>query len=193
MISYLKGKIILKKDKYIILNTGQIGYQVMLNEKSLTLLAEEQEVELFTHLHVREDAQELYGFLSLPELELFKNLIAISGVGPKSALAVLAVATVGDIIQAVLSEDPTLLQKVSGIGRKTAERIVLELKNKTAALAEKGLTAGSLSAPRDSDVIDALINLGYSQREVISAIKQVPPDITDPSERIKRALKMMGK
>jgi len=95
-------------------------------------------------------------------------------------------------MQAVLSEDPTLLQKVSGIGRKTAERIVLELKSKIAALAEKISTTGESFAPRDADIIDALQNLGYGHKEVLAAIKQLPNELTDQSDRIKKALKFLS-
>jgi len=167
MIAYLKGKIILKKDKYVIVNTGAIGYQVWLNEKALAVVKEDEEAEFYTHLYSREDSQELYGFLSLPELELFKNLLSISGVGPKSALATLAVASVSDIMQAVLTEDPNILQSVSGIGKKTAERIILELKNKIEKLSGKLSADGVSAAPKDLEIIEALENLGYHRQEVL--------------------------
>ncbi|MBU1036705.1 Holliday junction branch migration protein RuvA [Patescibacteria group bacterium] len=193
MIAYLKGKIILKKERYIIIDIGQIGYQVMLTEKTISQLNENQEIELYTYLYHREDSQELYGFLNLPELELFKNLINISGVGPKSALAALAVASVEDIIQSVLSGDPLLLQKVAGIGKKTAERIILELKSKIEALSTQISTSEIKAAPRDLEIIEALGNLGYSHKEIIAVIRQIPTEITDVSERIKETLKLLGK
>lgn len=193
MISYLKGIILLKKSKYLILNVGNIGYQVFVNEKTLNKIKEGEEIPLYTHQHITENSQELYGFTTLPELELFKNLIAISGVGPKSALGVMASASVEDIIQAILSEDPALLRTVSGIGPKTAERIVVELKSKIGKLGKEMNLRDISAAPRDIEVIEALIGLGYSRREVMEVIKQVPATITDTSERIKGALKLLGK
>lgn len=193
MIAYLKGKVILKTEKYIILNVEQIGYQVQLTEKNLNQISEEQEVELYTHLYIREDAQELYGFLSLPELEMFKNLISISGVGPKSALSTLASASVTDIASAVLSEDPTLLKKVSGIGQKTAERIVLELKSKIESISAKGNLEQIQAAPRDWEIVEALGNLGYKNREILDALKMIPKDSENLSERLKQVLKILGR
>lgn len=193
MISYLKGAILIKKSKYLILNVGNVGYQIFVNEKTLNKIKEGEEAELYAHQHISENAQELYGFLNIPELELFKNLISISGVGPKSALGVMASASVEDIIQAILSEDPALLRTVSGIGPKTAERIVVELKSKIGKLGKEMNLKDISAAPRDIEVIEALLGLGYSRREVMEVIKQVPATLTDTSERIKGALKLLGK
>ncbi len=193
MISYLKGTIIIKKTKYLILSTGQVGYQIFVSEKTLAKTKEDEEVQLYTHQHITENSQELYGFTTLPELELFKNLIGISGVGPKSALGVMASASVEDIIQAILSEDPALLRTVSGIGPKTAERIVVELKSKIGRLGKEMNLKDISAAPKDIEVIEALLGLGYSRKEVMDVIKQVPANLTDTSERIKGALKLLGK
>jgi len=193
MISYLKGHILIKKPKYLILSVNNIGYQIFVSEKTLLGLSEGQEVSLYTHQHITENSQELYGFTTLPELELFKNLIAISGVGPKSALGVMTSASVEDIIQAILSEDPALLRTVSGIGPKTAERIVVELKSKIGRLGKEMNLKDISAAPRDIEVIEALLGLGYSRKEVLEIIKQVPANVTDTSERIKGALKLLGK
>ena len=193
MISYLKGTILIKKPKYLILAVNNIGYQVFASEKTLNKIKGGEEIELYAHQHITENSQELYGFTALPELELFKNLIAISGVGPKSALGVMASASVEDIIQAILSDDPALLRTVSGIGPKTAERIVVELKSKIGKLGKEMNIQDIAAAPRDIEVIEALLGLGYSRKEVLDVIKQVPSTITDTSERIKGALKLLGK
>lgn len=193
MISYLKGSVLLKKNNYLILLVGGVGYQVFATEKTLFALKEDAETALYTHHYIKEDASDLYGFLNLPELELFKNLIAISGVGPKSALSVMATASVEDIISAILAENPTLLRTVSGIGPKTAERIVVELKSKIGKLAREISPAGTSAAPRDMEVIEALIGLGYSRKEVVEAVKQVPNDVTETSQRIRETLKLLGK
>ncbi|MDP2586330.1 MAG: Holliday junction branch migration protein RuvA [Candidatus Komeilibacteria bacterium] len=193
MISYLKGSILVKKLKYLILLVNNVGYEIFASEKTLSLLNESAEVALYIHHHISETSQDLYGFINQPELEMFKNLISISGVGPKSALGVMASASVEDIIQAILSEDPALLRTVSGIGPKTAERIVVELKSKIGKLGKEMNMKDSSVAPRDIETIEALIGLGYSRREVMEVIRQVPAEITDTSERIKGALKLLGK
>ena len=193
MISYLKGTVLTKKPKYLILLVNNIGYQIFCNERTLNNLKEETEVSLYIHHHVTENSQDLYGFIALPELELFKNLVSISGVGPKSAINVLAVASVEDIIQAILSEDPNLLKTVSGIGTKTAERIVIELKSKIGALAKDSLGKDITAAPKDMEVIEALLGLGYSRKEVMYLVKLIPNDVIDISEKIKSALKLLGK
>lgn len=193
MIAYLKGTILSKKPKYLILITDKIGYQVFVNEKTLVKAKEGEELELYCYQYVSENAQELYGFMTLPELELFKNLVAISGIGPKSAMNVVNVASVADVMQAILSDDPALLRTVSGIGPKTAERIVMELKSKIDKLGKEIDISDIKASPRDIEVIEALLGLGYSRREVLDATKQIPANITDTSERIKGALKMLGK
>jgi len=160
MISYLKGAVLIKKTRYLILLVNNIGYQIFVNEKTLSQVKENEELGLYTHHHISENLQELYGFLNPPELELFKNLIAISGVGPKSALNVMATASVEDIIQAILSDDPALLRTVAGIGPKTAERIVVELKSKIGKLGKEINLKDTAAAPRDIEVIEALLGLG---------------------------------
>ena len=193
MISYLKGTVLLKKSNYLILLINNVGYQVFATEKTLFTLKEDAETALYTHHYIKEDASDLYGFTTLPELELFKNLIAISGVGPKSALNVMATASVEDIISAILSENPALLRTVSGIGPKTAERIVVELKSKIGKLGKEMNLMDVSVAPKDIEVIEALLGLGYSRKEVMETVRLIPNDVTDISEKIKNALKLLGK
>jgi Holliday junction DNA helicase RuvA len=193
MINYLKGTVLIKKPKYLILLVNNVGYQVFVNDSVLFKFKESEEAELYIHHHISDQAQDLYGFLNLPELELFKNLIAISGVGPKSALSVMATAGVADIISAILSDDPALLRTVSGIGPKTAERIVVELKSKIGKLAKEISPEGIAAAPKDLEVIEALIGLGYSRKEVLEAVKQIASNITETSQRIRETLKLLGK
>lgn len=169
--------------RFAIIETGGLGYQVFISPIILSRFKPDQEVELFTHLHVRDNAMELYGFLTEEELEFFSQLIEISGVGPKTALNVLALAKVDDIKKAISASDATILTKVSGIGRKTAERIILELKNKFADLAV------SSEGGADGEVIDALVGLGYKLNEAREAIKRIPQEISGVQERIKEALK----
>ncbi|MFH1668267.1 MAG: Holliday junction branch migration protein RuvA [Candidatus Komeilibacteria bacterium] len=188
MISYIKGTTKYKTDKYIILENNQIGYQISVPEILLAGLKEGAEIELYTHQYVKEDALDLYGFASMEELNFFQHLISISGVGPKSGLAVLSIAKISDIQQAILKGDPTLLKKVSGIGTKTAERIVVELKNKVGAMSGAELSTSN----SDLEIIDALEALGYRMPEIRTAIRELPSDITDTQAQIKAILKIIN-
>ncbi|MCX6796715.1 MAG: Holliday junction branch migration protein RuvA [Candidatus Falkowbacteria bacterium] len=192
MISFLQGKIINKGRGYVIIRVGDIGYQVFVNATKYVEMDINQEVEMYIHEHIREDAQDLYGFSSMAELEMFELLLSISGVGPKSALNTLAFASIEELKVTIAQGDPSLLMKVSGIGKKTAERIVLELKDKISALAYEGAGAkGAINVAIDE--IDALVALGYTLQQARDALKQVDPKITDSGERIRAALRASGK
>ena len=192
MVSYLKGKIRNKGYGFVILEVNNIGYQVFLAPLLYADLNLNQEMEFYTYQQVREDALNLYGFRNMEELELFELLLSISGVGPKSALGVMSIATVADIKESIFRGDPALLTKVSGIGRKTAERVVLELKEKIGKLVvDDGKSyVNNLGS---SDEIDALMALGYSLSQAREALNGVDAKTKDSSERIRQALKMLGK
>ncbi|MCU0680385.1 MAG: Holliday junction branch migration protein RuvA [Planctomycetes bacterium] len=190
MIAYLKGKIIAKTINYVILDTNNVGYQVFVNETVLNEVKSGREIELYIHEHIREDMDDLYGFKTLEELELFELLLSVSGVGPKSALGILVIASCSDIKESIIKGDAYLLTKVSGIGKKTAERVVLELKEKLSKL------FGSISAEKQNlsgEEIDALVSLGYSLNEAREALKRVDKNIENSSQRIKEALKIIGR
>jgi len=192
MISYLKGKIRNKGNGFVILEVNNIGYQVFLAPLLYADLNLNQEMEFYTYQQVREDALNLYGFKNMEDLELFELLLSISGIGPKSALGVMSIATVADIKESIFRGDPALLTKVSGIGRKTAERVVLELKEKIGKLViDDGKSyANNLGS---SDEIDALMALGYSLSQAREALNGVGATTKDSGERIRQALKMLGK
>jgi len=192
MISYLKGKIKHKSNGFVILEVNNIGYQVFILPLLYADLNIGQEVEFYTHQYVREDSLSLYGFKNLEELELFEMLLSISGIGPRSALAVMSIATVADIKESIGRGDPALLTKVSGIGRKTAERVVLELREKIVKLAVDG-DKFSPSQLGSSDEIDALMALGYSLSQARETLNGVDAKIKDSGERIRQALKKLGK
>ncbi len=192
MISFIRGKIISKQNTYIILETNNIGYQVYIGANFAQDLKLGQEVETFIHHRVREEASDLYGFPSLDDLELFELLLTVSGVGPKSALGVLNIASSDDIKEAIIRGDAGLLTKVAGIGKKTAERLVLELKNKVVRL-ESSTEMSTSSSLASGDEIDALMNLGYSLSEARQALQEVSDKISDSGERIKIALRKMAK
>lgn len=196
MISFLNGKILNKGQSYVIIRVGDIGYKVFINPVFYADLDIGQEIEVYTHQHVREDALDLFGFRSLEELELFELLLSVSGVGPKSALGVLAIAGAEDIKESIAGGDSTLLTKVSGIGKRTAERVVLELREK---ILKTRLRQGYGGQATDSggmvvgDEIDALMALGYSMSQARDALRQVDASVKDSGERIKQALKKLGK
>ncbi|RLC38802.1 Holliday junction branch migration protein RuvA [Candidatus Falkowbacteria bacterium] len=193
MISYLKGKIINKGQGYIILEIRDIGYKVFINDAHYSEINIGDETELYTYQNVREDALDLYGFKSLEQLEMFELLLTISGIGPKSALGVLAAASIDDIKESIARGDSGLLIKVSGIGKKTAERVVLELREKIGVISggreTKGYREGAMASGEE---IDALMALGYSMPQARDALKSVDPKIKDTGERIKAALKSIN-
>lgn len=192
MIAYLRGRIINKSLNFAVLEVSGIGYQIFAGENFLNELKVESEAEVYTHHQVREEASDLYGFKTLEDLELFTLLLSVSGVGPKSALGVISMASASDIKEAIIRGDANLLTKVSGIGKKTAERLVLELKTKIlrSGGATHTLNPSSLIG---SDEIDALMSLGYSLSDARSAFNLIDPSLTDSGERVKAALKKMVK
>jgi Holliday junction DNA helicase RuvA len=189
MIAKIKGKIEYIKDSYVVVDVNGIGYKVFSTPYVMGKIAGNGDVNFFIHTYVREDILALYGFLSLEDLEMFELLISISGIGPKAAMGILTIADVKTIRTAILNEDPSVLTKVSGVGKKTAERVILELRNKIS-----GLSEGEKSdVMADSDALEALTSMGYSVSESREALKMVSVGIKDVGERVKLALKNLGK
>jgi Holliday junction DNA helicase RuvA len=189
MIAKLRGKIDLLHDNFVIVDVNGVGYKVFVTVHTFGKIAGSGEIELYTHTYVREDTLSLYGFIEIEELEMFELLIAISGIGPKAAMGILAIADPKTIGMAVLNEDPTILTRVSGVGKKIAQRVILELKNKITDMPvhEKAQISS------DSDAFEALVAMGYSISESREALKQVAADINDVGERVKLALRFLGK
>ena len=190
MISYIEGKIIFRGEKFIIIKTGGVGLKVFVLPD---LNLEDDEIKLFTYLSVREDALVLYGFLDYKELELFELLISISGIGPKAGLGILSLTDTETIKVAIVKNDASVLTRVSGIGKKTAERVILELKNKISISDIGDLEDKNKEISEHSDAIDALISLGYNAGEAKNALSKISPEIKDVGERVRMALKEMGK
>jgi len=189
MIAKIKGKIAFFRDNYVVVDVNSVGYKIFVTEFAMGRIAGKEEVELFTHTYVREDTLALYGFLTSEELEMFELLISISGIGPKAAIGILSIAEPKTIRTAVISGDSSILTRVSGVGKKTAERVILELKNRITEL--QGEDQGTARA--DSEAIEALITLGYTNAQSREALKAVPEKIKDVSERVRAALKNLGK
>ena len=148
-----------------------------------------ENVRIWTYLAVRENALDLYGFANAEELETFELLITISGIGPKTASGILNVVSIATIRSAIATNDPSYLTKVSGIGRKNAEKIVRELSDKIGVL-ESDMPTGNMK--QESDVIEALKSLGYAEREAREALKKVPADVVKTGERVKAAMKILA-
>jgi|SRR3989339_47142 len=192
MISSLEGKITLRAEKYIILEVNSIGYKVWCGEKTLSKLPQiGGSVKLFTFLSVKETAWDLFGFMTVAEIELFELLISISGIGPKTAAGILSGASVDDLQEAIILGDETILARVSGIGKKVAQKIVIELKSKIKKLSKAA--GDKFSMIDEIEIIDALVTLGYRISEAREAIKQVPLEIKGVENRVREALKRLGK
>lgn len=199
MISQITGTIIHAEPRYLVVDVNGVGYKIFTTAGVLETVSgklkasvdqknNDGKATFWTYLAVRENALDLYGFLSKEEMDIFESLLTVSGVGPKTALGILNVANPATIRRAVLTEDPSYLTKVAGIGKKSAEKIVLELKDKFSGLEE---TEGAAELG-ESDTLDALKALGYSEREAREALKKVPAGITAAGERVKAALKNLG-
>lgn len=190
MISRIEGPVVSINEKFAVINAGGLGYKVYATPETLGRLEVGQNGILWTHLAVREDALDLYGFPDQEEQEFFEMLIGISGIGPKGALGTLGAASVDTLKKAIGSGDTSYLTKMSGIGRKTAEKIVMELRDKLKA---HGGAENAKSLRSEDDVMEALRSLGYSQAEIREALKQIPDEVKDISMRVKEALKILGK
>jgi Holliday junction DNA helicase RuvA len=185
MIGSVNGKIVLKTDKFLIIETGGIGYKVYVSPETLLKTKDNTDIFLWIHTHIKEDTMDLYGFSQYKELEFFEMLISVSGIGPRSGLVILGIASVATLQKAISTSDTAYLTKISGIGRKTAEKIVLELRDKVT----KEEIGGSLQV--ELDVLEALKTLGYSQVQARDALKKVSSE-ADTNTKIREALKILG-
>ena len=186
MISYLNGKIILKRDKFIILEVGGVGYKVFLSRQTLLRLPEIGEtVKVFTYQKVKEEALDLYVFLAYEGLEFFETLMDIRGVGPKSALDISDLGSLDKIKDRILTQDEKIFAGIPGIGSKKAMTIILELTGKIKMLGNKKDSADESES--------ALMQLGFSKQLAKEALGFVSPEIKKTEERVKAALKFLGK
>lgn len=187
MYYYIKGELVLRKDTFAVIDNGGVGYKLYASAKTLDSFREGDKVTLYTYLNVHEDVFDLYGFATEDEHSMFLNLLSVSGVGPKAALAVLSVVTPKELALAVITKNAKLLTQASGVGVKMAQRIILELadklKNSEILPDEEGETR-SVMANAQSEAVSALIVLGYSQNEAKSAVSGI--DETLKTEEIVR-------
>lgn len=198
MIALVRGTLAYKSIDHVIIDVGGVGYRLFIPLSTFYSLPDKGEISLFTHTHVREDALLLYGFLSLEEKDLFVILIGISGIGPKLAINILSHIPAGDLKRAIAAGDIKRLSGLPGIGKKTAERLVLELKDKIgpadsfAAPADSAKAAGTSAGDMVNDVISALVNLGYKESQARKVLEnmELPPNLP-MEEALKGALKVL--
>lgn len=192
MIQRLTGQIAYINQKYLVLDVNGVGYKI---NSIVDILSNAQisnsPITIWTYLAVRENSLDLYGFTSLNELNIFELLLTVSGIGPKTALGVMNSASVESIETAISTGDTSHLTKVSGIGKKVAEKIVRELKDKIEKVSHS--IESKTAMKNESDIIEALKSLGYSQNEAREAVKEIPKTITKTNEKIKEALKILSK
>ena len=192
MISYIKGEVVKKGIDYLVLDNNNMGYYVNTSFSTLEKVSEKEKVIILTYMHIREDILALYGFLTNDEIELFKKLITVNGIGPRAGLSVLSTYEANTVKEIILSEDTVRLSKVPGIGKKTASKIILELKDKVGTVEE--LQGGEIVISNEmSDVAEALTALGFSYAEVKKTLGNM--ELTGKSENdiIKEALKNMNR
>ena len=193
MIGRITGILLEKNPPQVVVDVNGVGYEIDVPMSTFYNLPKiHEKVVLFTHLVVREDAQLLYGFGTEAERATFRQLLKVSGVGPKVGLAVLSGMSVNDLAEAVATQESGHLTKVPGIGKKTAERLLLELKDRLKV--DVRISVGGEPQPPSSgaDILNALISLGYNEKEALYAIRQLPSDVT-VSDGIRQALKLLSK
>lgn len=188
MIGRIEGIVSAIRPGFAIISAGGIGYKVAATRQTLASLKQEKDAALWTHLAVREDALDLYGFIEEEELRVFNLLLSVPGIGPRSALSVLDIAPVETLRSAIAAGNASYLTKVSGIGKKTAEKIILELKEKIGVGSEHAARAMS----GDEEALEALRALGYSTQEAREALRKVPNEVEGSSARLREALKIVG-
>lgn len=195
MIAHLLGEPVLTGDRWVVIDVGGIGYQVYVTQPALQLLANIRcPVKIFTHLAVRDDAITLFGFMHQTELEMFRILIGVSGIGPQTALNLLSQIGIEEFVMAILNEDEKALTRISGVGAKSAKRLILELRDKMKKIS-KTVVAGypGMVSPAVQDAISALVSLGFADKESRDAVSDAALTLKSPAvqELIKAALVKM--
>lgn len=193
MISYIKGEVVKKGSDYLILENNNMGYYINTSISTLNKVSERERIIILTYMHIREDIIALYGFLTRDEINLFKKLITVNGIGPKAGLSILSTYEAKAVREIIIREDAAKMSKVPGIGKKTASKIFLELKDKLGTVEEFKGSGELVVSDELSDVADALTSLGFSSLEVKQTLDGM--DLTGKTENdiIKEALKNMNR
>ena len=195
MISYIRGELAAQYEDKVIVDVGGVGYGIYMSAQSMSKLPPiGSEVKIHTYLNVKEDSMQLFGFLTVDDLNVFKLLIGVSGIGPKGGQAILSVLSPDDLRFAVMADDVKAISSAPGIGKKTAQKLIVELKDKLSIedALEHAITEDGALKAQMSTAVQALVALGYGNTEALKAVKQVEitPDM-QVEELLKRALKFM--
>ncbi len=197
MISYIKGTVVKKGLDFVVIDNNDMGYFVNTSLSSLNKLCEGEKATILTYMHIREDIIALYGFLTADELELFRKLISVNGIGPKAGLSVLSTYESNTVKEIIIKEDVTRMSKVPGIGKKTASKVILELRDKVGvmdgAVADTEGTGIFGAECESSDVLNALISLGFNSYEAKKALDKIDVAGKSENEIIKEALKNINR
>ena len=192
MISSLRGRIAAKGDNYVVLDVGGVGFKVFAPSSALERSgAVGQEISLFTHLHVRENELALYGFGSPDELQLFELLLGVSGIGPKVGLKIVSIMSLETLREAIATGDAAMLTRIPGIGKRIAERVMMDLKDKLGVSLE--LVSYPALTHADAEVISALTSLGYSVTEAQAALRSLPQGDLTLEDRVRLALQYFAR
>lgn len=192
MIGFLEGKVVVRDDPYVIINVGGVGYRVLAAREVLAgaVSSDGRSFKVFTYTHVRDDAIELFGFQAPEDLKLFKYLISVSGIGPKTAMNIFGAGNRNEIVLAITKGDVNFFTSVPRLGRKNAQKIIIELKNKFGSLEDLDLSENS---EENSQIIAGLKSFGFSAKEAGDAVKAIKDRGETIEEKIKLALKYLGK
>jgi Holliday junction DNA helicase RuvA len=191
MIRLLKGIIELQDGPHLLIDVNGVGYHVYATHDLLSRSAVGDAVKVFIYTHVREDLLDLYGFVALEDLKLFESFLTVSGIGPKTAIGIFTVGSREKIINAIATSDVSFFSSVPRLGKKNAQKLIIELKSKLGSFVTLDLS--SPTAKTDTEVIEALKSFGFSPREASEALSLLDPEITDVSEKIRLALKQLGR
>ena len=191
MIGFISGEVVAYDNPHVVVNVGGVGYRVLVTSSVLSAISVGSNLKLFTHTHVREDAIQLFGFLDLLDLKLFEKLISVSGIGPKTAMGVFTIGNREGIIQAIITNDVSFFVAVPRLGRKNAQKIIIEFKYKFGSIEDLDLS--KTDGKENGEVITALKQFGFSSREALEAIKSIKAEGNSVEEKIKLALKELGK
>jgi len=191
MIGFLNGEVVARDGQNIIIDVGGVGYRVLVSNSVLSKVTLNGKLKLFIYTHVREDAISLFGFLDSLDLKLFENLISVSGIGPKTAMNIFSIGTRDAISQAIITGDVSFFVGVPRLGKKNAQKIIIELKSKLGSIEDLDLSKMDLK--ENSEVIAALRQFGFSSKEALEALKAIKGDSKTTEEKIRMALKYLGK
>lgn len=191
MIASVNGKISVLSSPYVIVDVSGVGYKVLISSDLFSKLSLDKPIKLFTYTHVRDDALDLFGFLDLLELQLFEKLIGVSGVGPKTAMAIFSSGNKDSIIRAITTADVSFFSKIPRLGKKNAQKIIIELKEKLGSFSELDLSGKE--SKEQGDVVEALKVFGFTTQEAQRALHEIKGKGETSAEKIKLALKYLGK